>query len=325
MPRPWKRRPVHPKTAIQARTRQRGERRLNWREFFRKSTKAKRAPRPLPSPTQKTGDVPEGIIEKCPQCGALLYTRELEQHLYVCPKCGHHFPMSAPERFRLTFDGGRFFEYDADLVSDDPLEFPGYREKLEQAMQKTGLTEAVMTGEGTIKGHPVVMAAMDGRFIMGSMGSVVGEKIARAIENARIKRYPLIIFAASGGARMQEGMLSLMQMAKTSAAVERFHRTGGLFISVLTHPTTGGVSASFAMLGDYLFAEPGALIGFAGRRIIEQTIRQELPPDFQTAEFLLRHGQLDRVVPRKEMRDVLGKVLAVHAGRGRSGGKAASV
>lgn len=296
-----------------------------WREIFRKNRASRRLPRPLPPPPERPGDVPEGLIEKCPRCGALLYRRELEQHLFVCPKCGHHFPMSAPDRFRVTLDGGRFFEYDADLVSTDPLGFPGYPEKLEQAMEATGLPEAVMTGEGTIKGHPVVLAAMDGRFIMGSMGSVVGEKITRAIENARIKRYPLIIFAASGGARMQEGMLSLMQMAKTSAAIERFHRAGGLFISVLTHPTTGGVSASFAMLGDYLFAEPGALIGFAGRRIIEQTIREALPPDFQTAEFLLRHGQIDAVVPRKEMRDVLAKVLAVHARRGRSGGKAPSV
>ncbi|MBE3594120.1 MAG: acetyl-CoA carboxylase carboxyltransferase subunit beta [Candidatus Carbobacillus altaicus] len=305
---------------------------MNWREFFTKSKKRQYATLPASSSLSthkaarsESDTVPDGLMEKCKKCGAILYKKELAQNLYVCPKCGYHFPMSAPERFRLTLDGGVYFEYDMDLVSTDPLSFPTYREKLEQTMENVGMTEAVLTGEGTIKGYPVVMAVMDSRFIMGSMGSVVGEKIARAIENARIKHYPLIIFSASGGARMQEGILSLMQMAKTSAALARFEASGGLFISVMTHPTTGGVSASFAMLGDYLFAEPGALIGFAGRRIIEQTIREALPEDFQTAEFLLRHGQLDRVVSRKEMRDVLGRLISIHQQRGWAHGDGAKL
>lgn len=261
-------------------------------------------------------EVPEGLMVKCPKCGAITYTRELEKNLKVCQACAHHFPMNAFERIATTLDEGHFFEYDADLLSADPLGFPGYVDKLNQDREKSGLSEAILTGEGTIKGYPVVIAVMDSRFRMGSMGSVVGEKIARAIEQAIEKKYPFLLFSASGGARMQEGVLSLMQMAKTSAALAKLSAAGGLYISIMTNPTTGGVSASFASLGDYNFAEPGALIGFAGRRIIEQTIRQELPPDFQTAEFLLKKGQLDRIIPRKEMRDTLGKILDMHTVRG---------
>lgn len=268
--------------------------------------------------TEKVGpkEVPEGLMVKCPKCGAITYTRELEKNLKVCQACAHHFPMNAFERIATTLDEGHFFEYDADLLSADPLGFPGYVDKLNQDREKSGLSEAILTGEGTIKGYPVVIAVMDSRFRMGSMGSVVGEKIARAIEQAIEKKYPFLLFSASGGARMQEGVLSLMQMAKTSAALAKLSAAGGLYISIMTNPTTGGVSASFASLGDYNFAEPGALIGFAGRRIIEQTIRQELPPDFQTAEFLLKKGQLDRIIPRKEMRDILGKILDMHTVRG---------
>jgi len=265
-----------------------------------------------PPSVEKT-QIPEGLMVKCPKCGAISYSRELMKNLKVCHQCDHHYPMTAFERISFLFDEGQFYEYDNDLRSDDPLSFPDYLNKLEADHEKTGLSEAVVTGEGTIKGFPVVTGIMDSRFRMGSMGSVVGEKIARAIERAIEKKYPVLIFSASGGARMQEGVLSLMQMAKTSAALAKLHREGGLFISVMTNPTTGGVSASFASLGDYNFAEPGALIGFAGRRIIEQTIRQKLPDDFQTAEFLLKKGQLDQVIHRKDMRNVIGNLLSLHS------------
>ncbi len=262
-------------------------------------------------------DIPQGIVIKCPTCNEILYAKELEKNSRVCAKCDHHFPLTARERIEWTLDGN-FFEYDTDLSSCNPLDFPDYQSKLETDMEKTGLREAVVTGEGTIEGMPLVIAVMDSRFRMASMGSVVGEKITRAIEKARIKKYPIVIFSASGGARMQEGMFSLMQMAKTSAALKVFDEQGGLFISVMTNPTTGGVTASFASLGDINIAEPRALIGFAGRRIIEQTIRQKLPDDFQTAEFLLRHGHLDNVVHRGEMRSFLGRVLKLHAFGGKT-------
>lgn len=257
-------------------------------------------------------DVPEGIMKKCPQCKHIFYTKELKKTLNVCQTCGYHMPLTAYERIETLLDTDSFLEYDKGMTSENPLEFPGYLERLEKDRQKAKITEAVVTGEGTIEAFPLVLAVMDARFRMGSMGSVVGEKIARAVERADEKRVPFIIFTASGGARMQEGVLSLMQMAKASVVLKRFSENGGLFISVMTHPTTGGVSASFASVGDYNFAEPGALIGFAGRRIIEQTIREELPADFQTAEFLLKHGQLDRVIPRDEMRNTLATVLDIH-------------
>jgi acetyl-CoA carboxylase carboxyl transferase subunit beta len=278
------------------------------KDLFRKQRKYATIPS-----EQAKRDIPEGLMQKCPRCGTIGYTKELEKNLKVCKSCDHHFSMTAPERIRATVDEGRFFEYDVDLMSEDPLEFPNYREKIKADMEKTDLTEAVVTGEGTLGGFPAVVGVMDSRFRMGSMGSVVGEKIARAAYRAATKRYPFILFSASGGARMQEGVLSLMQMAKTSAALERLHREKVLFVSVMTNPTTGGVSASFSSLGDINLAEPGALIGFAGRRVIEQTVRQKLPDDFQTAEFLLKHGQLDQVVHRAQMRETLIRILDLHA------------
>jgi len=265
-------------------------------------------------PEQAKKDIPEGLMTKCPSCGTITYTKELKKQLMVCSGCAYHFPLSAMERIEITLDKGTFVAFDENMVSVDPLDFPGYKEKLKQDMEKTKLKEAVVTGEGRIKGHPVIIGVMDSRFRMASMGSVVGEKLTRAVEMARQKRFPLIIFSASGGARMQEGILSLMQMAKISAALTQLDKEGILYISVLTNPTTGGVSASFASLGDYNIAEPGALIGFAGRRVIEQTIRQKLPDDFQTAEFLLKHGQLDMVVHRHQLRDRLADLLFLHAG-----------
>lgn len=256
--------------------------------------------------------IPEGIMSKCKGCGELLLTKELEKHLQTCPRCGYHFPLGAHERLQITLDEARFFEYDAGLTTVNPLDFPGYMEKIEQAQKSTGLLEAVVTGEGTLEGIPIVIGVMDQRFIMGSMGSVVGEKITRAIERALAKKYPLVLFTASGGARMQEGTFSLMQMAKISAALHKLAEARIPYVAVLTHPTTGGVTASFAMLGDLNLAEPGALIGFAGRRVIEQTIRQKLPDDFQTAEFLLKHGMIDRVVHRKELKHTLAKILEMH-------------
>lgn len=271
----------------------------------------------IPSERAKK-DIPEGMIIKCDKCGKITFAKELQKNLQVCPHCEHHFSVNSYERVQMILDQGNFFEYDTDLISSDPLNFEGYMEKLKSDMEKTNLNEAVITGEGTIGGYPVVIGVMDPRFRMGSMGSVVGEKITRAIEKAIIKKYPFILFSASGGARMQEGVLSLMQMAKTSAALAKLHDKNILFISVLTNPTTGGVSASFASLGDINIAEPNALIGFAGRRIIEQTIRQQLPEDFQTAEFLLKHGQLDMIVHRKDMKQTLTKLLDLHSvGRGK--------
>ncbi len=257
-------------------------------------------------------DVPEGIMTKCPNCKKIMYTKELSKSLMVCMNCDHHFPMSAYERIEGLLDEGTFIEYDKNMISENPLNFPDYLNKVEKDRQKTKLNEAVLTGEGEISGCKLVIAVMDSGFRMGSMGSVVGEKITRAIEKAMELKVPFLIFTASGGARMQEGVLSLMQMAKTSSALKLFSDQGGLIITVMTHPTTGGVSASFASLGDYNFAEPRALIGFAGRRIIEQTIREELPEDFQTSEFLLKHGQLDAVIHRHDLKETLGNVLELH-------------
>lgn len=265
---------------------------------------------------QAKKEIPEGIVQKCPKCGTIILTKELEKNIKVCTSCHYHFTMSAPERIASLLDEGHFFEYDKELRSGDPLSFTDYEKKVLGDMKRTGMNEAILTGEGTMGGYPIVLGVMDSRFRMGSMGSVVGEKIARAAENAGTKNYPFILFSASGGARMQEGVLSLMQMAKTSTALERLHRKGVLFISVLTNPTTGGVSASFSSLGDLNIAEPGALIGFAGRRVIEQTVRQKLPEDFQTAEFLLKHGQLDDVISRLKLRDTLIKILGLHATKG---------
>lgn len=257
-------------------------------------------------------DVPAGLMMKCQNCQSIFYRKEMEKNLYVCPNCEYHHPLYAWNRIGSLFDEQSFEEWDQYVTSNNPLQFPEYIEKLTKDKQKTGLNEAVVTGKGLINGHKTAFAVMDSSFRMGSMGSVVGEKIARAVENARKEKIPFIIFTASGGARMQEGVLSLMQMAKTSIAIKRFSDEGGLMISVMTHPTTGGVTASFASLGDYNFAEPSALIGFAGRRIIEQTTREKLPNDFQTSEFLLKHGQLDRIIHRHEMKQILASILNMH-------------
>ncbi|WP_379965470.1 acetyl-CoA carboxylase, carboxyltransferase subunit beta [Ectobacillus sp. sgz5001026] len=257
-------------------------------------------------------DVPDGVMTKCPSCKKIMYSKELRKNLKVCANCGYHHQMNAYERIESLLDEHTFLPYDEEMISVNPLQFPGYEKKLEGDRQKTGLNEAIVTGEGTIDNMLVVIAVMDSRFRMGSMGSVVGEKIARAVEKARELKVPFLIFTASGGARMQEGVLSLMQMAKTSVALKRFSEEGGLIISVMTHPTTGGVSASFASLGDYNFAEPGALIGFAGRRVIEQTVREELPENFQTAEFLLEHGQLDSVIDRSKLKETLRVIIEIH-------------
>lgn len=265
----------------------------------------------IPSEQSKL-DVPEGLMKKCSHCHKIYYRKEMNKNINVCPNCDYHHPLTAWERIDSLFDEGSFEEWDKQLTTTNPLQFPEYEEKIEKDRQKTGLNEGVVTGKGSIDGQMTAVSVMDSSFRMGSMGSVVGEKIARAIENARQESLPFIIFTASGGARMQEGVLSLMQMAKTSVAVKRFSESGGLMISVMTHPTTGGVSASFASIGDYNLAEPGALIGFAGRRIIEQTIREKLPDDFQTAEFLLKHGQLDKVIHRHELKSLLSKLLSIH-------------
>ncbi|RIX46329.1 acetyl-CoA carboxylase carboxyltransferase subunit beta [Paenibacillus nanensis] len=265
----------------------------------------------IPSERPKR-DIPEGLMNKCSKCGTIQYSKELEKNLKVCSSCGHHYRLNAWERIGMTLDDGHLYEYDAEMESVDPLGFPGYANKLEQQKAKSNLRDSVVTGEGKIGGFPVVVAVMSFDFFTGSMGSVAGEKITRAIEAAHEKKLPLIIFSTSSGARMQESILSLMQMAKTSAALAKFQGAGGLYISVFTDPTTGGVSASFASLGDYNLAEPGALIGFAGRIVIEQTIRQKLPDNFQTAEFNLQHGQLDKVVHRKDMKATLTKLLDMH-------------
>ncbi|HBT47706.1 MAG TPA: acetyl-CoA carboxylase carboxyl transferase subunit beta [Peptococcaceae bacterium] len=254
----------------------------------------------------------EHPLEKCPGCREILVQRQLEDNLKVCPHCGYHFRLTAAERLEQTVDEGTFRELDADLTSGDPLSFPGYREKLEEARQATGLKEAVVTGYGEIEGHPCFVAVMDSHFMMGSMGLVVGEKIARAVEAAMRERLPFIAFCASGGARMQEGTLSLLQMAKLAGLLQEFGRAGLLYVSVLTDPTTGGVTASFASLGDIIIAEPRALICFTGPRVIEQTIGQKLPEGFQRAEFMLAKGFVDLVVPRQHMKATLARILKLH-------------
>ena len=258
------------------------------------------------------------VFDKCSRCGAVAAKAELARSLYVCPNCGYHHPIGAYLRLAMVLDAKSFRELNEGMVAPNALQFPGYEEKLESARDATGLSEAVVTARGRIGGVPVAAAVLDSRFFMGSMGVAVGEKITRCVEYAQRHRLPLIIFSASGGARMQEGILSLMQMAKTAAALDRFSKKGGFYISVLTHPTTGGVTASFASLGDILLAEPGALIGFAGPRVIEQTIGQKLPEGFQSAEYLLEHGFLDAIVPRDRMRATLTQLLRLHGKGGDS-------
>lgn len=266
----------------------------------------------------KEKDFPPDLMTKCPECRKIFLTKEIDQNLKVCPNCDHHLKMTAWERVKSFLDEGSFEMIDEHLRTTNPLKFPAYLEKIEVDSIKTGLNEAVLTGIGALKGQKVVVAIMDSHFRMGSMGSVVGEKITRAIETATNNELPFIIFTASGGARMQEGVLSLMQMAKTSVALKRHSEKGLLFISIMTHPTTGGVSASFASLGDINIAEPKCLIGFAGRRVIEQTVREKLPDDFQTAEFLLAHGQLDAIFHRKELRDKVATIVKLHQKGGKS-------
>ena len=254
----------------------------------------------------------------CPKCGQESQRKAVAEALSVCPHCGYHWPMGAYYRLSSILDSDSFRELNARLTAADPLAFPGYRAKLTAAQKKTGLNEAVVTAVGSIGGRRCVVAVMDSRFFMGSMSAAVGEKITRAIEFAAKTKLPLIIFSASGGARMQEGILSLMQMAKTSAALAKFSEKGLLYISVLTDPTTGGVTASFASLGDIILAEPGALIGFAGPRVIQQTIGETLPEGFQRAEYQEAHGFVDAVVPRSELRDTLSKLLRLHEKGGRA-------
>jgi acetyl-CoA carboxylase carboxyl transferase subunit beta len=255
----------------------------------------------------------EGLWVKCAGCKNILWKKDLEANLLCCPKCDRHFKIGAKARLELLFDEGRYAERDRNLASTDPLDFRDskpYRDRLAKAERITGLKDALITGEGLLEGRRVVICAMEFQFIGGSMGAVVGEKITRAIEHCMAEKLPLVIVSCSGGARMMEGAISLMQMAKISAALALFDEARLPYISVLTDPTTGGVTASFAMLGDLNLAEPGALIGFAGPRVIEQTIHQKLPEGFQSAEFLLNHGMLDAIVPRKELKPYLGRVLA---------------
>jgi len=259
--------------------------------------------------------IPNGMWVKCPKCGSILYKNDIQDNLKVCPKCNGHLRMNANERIKMIIDDGTFEEFDVNMSAGNPLDFKGYEEKIKSMQEKTGLKDGVVTGRGFIHGQKTVIAVMDSNFMMGSMGSVVGEKITRAIEKATEEKLPVIIFTTSGGARMQEGMFSLMQMAKTSAALSRHDENGLLYISVLTDPTTGGVTASFAMLGDIILAEPKTLVGFAGRRVIEQTINEKLPEDFQTSEFLFKHGFIDKIVERKKLKEVLARILEMHARR----------
>lgn len=258
------------------------------------------------------GNDDAGTQVTCSKCGAVSDSESWRNALCICPSCGSYQPMGGRLRLQKLFDNGKFKELDRSLSGGDPLSFPGYLDKLEKQKKKTGLREAVVSGVGMIGGIRAVSVVLDSQFFMGSMGTGVGEKVTKAIEYAEQKKLPLIIFSASGGARMQEGIFSLMQMAKTSAAIARFGENGGLFISFLTHPTTGGVTASFASLGDIMLAEPGALIGFAGPRVIEQTIGEKLPEGFQRSEFQKTQGFVDAIVPREEMRTTLIRILKLH-------------
>ena len=253
------------------------------------------------------------MFAKCPACKHMIYQKDLGA-AKICPACSYNFRISAKERLAITVDEGSFEELFTGLETSDPLKFPGYQEKLAKMREKTGLEEAVMTGKALIKGEKVALAIMDSNFIMASMGTVVGEKITRLFEMATAEKLPVVIFTASGGARMQEGIMSLMQMAKISAAVKRHSEAGLFYLTILTDPTTGGVTASFAMEGDIILAEPQALVGFAGRRVIETTVRENLPEDFQRAEFLLEHGFVDAIVKRTEMPDTIAKLVAFHGG-----------
>lgn len=273
-----------------------------------------------PKPQTEDADrlqLPGGLWEKCPGCSEIIYGKDLQRNRMVCPKCGHHFKISSEQRIQLLCDRASFEEFDKTLRTNDPLTFKDkkrYRDRLKAAEAKAGITEAVRTGSGRLNGRLVMIGVFEYDFMGGSMGNVVGEKLARMVERGIAERAPVIIISASGGARMQEGIYSLMQMAKVTAALGRLADHGLPYISVLTDPTTGGVAASFAMLGDVIVAEPGALIGFAGPRVIEQTIRSKLPEGFQRSEFLLEHGMVDMVVPRAELRDTLSRLLELLCG-----------
>ena len=264
-------------------------------------------------------DIPVGKWIKCEACKEILYKDSLRDNLHICPNCGHYFRMHIGRRLELMIDEGTYTRFDLNLDTTNPLELEDYPKKLKSLREKTGLEEAVSCGTGNINGEKVVICVMDSGFLMGSMGVVVGEKITYAIEQAIEKRLPLIIFSVSGGARMQEGIMSLMQMAKTTAALTKLDKEGLLYISVLTDPTYGGVTASFASLGDIILAEPKAMIGFAGPRVIEQTIGEELPEGFQTAEFLLEHGFIDKIVERKDLKETIYKLIKLHKGGNEDG------
>lgn len=257
-------------------------------------------------------NIPQGLWRKCNKCTQPIYVEDVKNNFYVCPKCGGYFRVHAYRRIEMLLDEGSFEEWNKEMEFSNPLDFPGYEKKVQAAKEKTKLNEAIVTGKGKIKGFEAAVGVCDARFLMSSMGHIVGEKITQMVERATKEQLPVIIFACSGGARMQEGLVSLMQMAKTSAALEKHHEAGQLFVSVLTDPTTGGVTASFAMLGDIILAEPNALIGFAGPRVIQQTIGQKLPEGFQRSEFLLEHGFVDKIVKRSEQRDVLADILRMH-------------
>ncbi|PCS01460.1 acetyl-CoA carboxylase, carboxyltransferase subunit beta [Lactococcus fujiensis] len=280
--------------------------------LFQKKKYIKITPnRSLISEKQVEPEVPDQLFAKCPKCKHSIYVEDLGE-AKICPHCDYNFRISANERLALITDPSTFEEWFTGIKTKNPLDFPGYLEKLEKVKAHTGLDEAVLTGKARINGKEVALGIMDSHFIMASMGTVVGEKLTRLFERALDEKLPVIIFTASGGARMQEGIMSLMQMAKTSAAVKRHSNAGLLYITVLTDPTTGGVTASFAMLGDIILAEPQALIGFAGRRVIEQTVRQTLPEGFQKAEFLLEHGFIDAIVKRGDLKEKLALLLDLH-------------
>ena len=256
-------------------------------------------------------EVPDELFSQCPGCKYTIYQKDLGSER-ICPHCGYTFRISAQERLALTIDMGTFLEMFKGIETQDPLNFPGYRKKLTLMREKTGLDEAVVTGTALIKGEKVALGIMDSNFIMASMGTVVGEKITRLFEYATVEKLPVVLFTASGGARMQEGIMSLMQMAKISAAVKRHSNAGLFYLTILTDPTTGGVTASFAMEGDIILAEPQSLVGFAGRRVIENTVREDLPEDFQKAEFLLEHGFVDAIIKRRELPDVIARLVRLH-------------
>ena len=262
---------------------------------------------------QTKPEVPDELFDKCPGCKKTIYQKDLGLEK-TCPHCSYNFRISAKERLHLLVDEGTFEEYFTGIETSDPLHFPGYIEKLAETREKTGLDEAVMTGLAEIGGQKIALGIMDSNFIMASMGTVVGEKITRLFELATEQSLPVVLFTASGGARMQEGIMSLMQMAKISAAIQRHSKAGLFYLTVLTDPTTGGVTASFAMEGDIILAEPQSLVGFAGRRVIESTVRETLPADFQKAEFLLEHGFVDKIVKRQDLPEMIGKLVSLHGG-----------